>query len=76
MSGSTGGDPFGGSFDRDPPEVAQLRERRTVALTGQLDDAAATTVAAELMALDATGLTRASRPAGRLRRAERSRPRS
>ena len=34
---------------------AQLWERRTVALTGALDDAVATTVAAELMALDAAG---------------------
>jgi ATP-dependent Clp protease protease subunit len=34
---------------------AQLWERRTVALTGRLDDAAATTAAAELMALDAGG---------------------
>jgi ATP-dependent Clp protease protease subunit len=52
-----GADPFGGALDRDPAEWvrAQLWERRTVALTGQLDDAAATRVAAELMALDAAG---------------------
>lgn len=52
-----GGDPFGGSFDRDPAEWmrAQLWERRVVALTGQLDDESATRVAAELMALDAGG---------------------
>ncbi len=52
-----GTDPFGGPLDRDPAEWmrAQLRERRTVALTGVLDDRAATNAAAELMAFDAGG---------------------
>ena len=51
------GDPFGGSTQRDPAEWmrAQLWERRTIALTGALDDALASTVAAGLMALDADG---------------------
>jgi ATP-dependent Clp protease protease subunit len=56
-----GSDPFGrgfgGSFERDAAEWmrAQLWERRVVALVGRLDDTSATTVAAELMALDAGG---------------------
>jgi ATP-dependent Clp protease, protease subunit len=52
-----GTDPFGGALDRDPAEWmrAQLWERRTVALTGRLDHAAVTRVAAELMTLDAAG---------------------
>lgn len=52
-----GTDPFGSPLDRDPAEWmrAQLWERRTVALTGVLDDRAATTAAAELMSLDASG---------------------
>jgi ATP-dependent Clp protease protease subunit len=51
------GDPFSRSMDRDPADWlrAQLWERRTVALTGALDGALASTVAAELMALDAEG---------------------
>jgi ATP-dependent Clp protease, protease subunit len=51
------GDAFRLSFDLDPGEMlrAQLRQRRVVALTGTLDDTAAMTVAAELMALDADG---------------------
>jgi ATP-dependent Clp protease protease subunit len=50
-------DPFGSPLDGDPAEWmrAQLWARRTVALTGTLDDANATRVAAELMALDASG---------------------
>lgn len=50
-------DPFESPLDRDPAEWmrTQLWERRTVALTGTLDDATATRVAAELMALDASG---------------------
>lgn len=52
-----GTDPFGSPLARDPAEWmrAQLWERRTVAITGALDDRAATTAAAELMALDAGG---------------------
>jgi len=52
-----GTDPFGSPLGRDPAEWmrAQLWERRTVALTGELDDRAATTAAAELMSLDASG---------------------
>jgi ATP-dependent Clp protease protease subunit len=52
-----GSDPFGSPLDRDPAEWmrAQLLERRTVALTGALDGRAATTAAAELMSLDASG---------------------
>lgn len=52
-----GTDPFGSPLDRDPAEWmrAQLWERRTVAITGALDDRAATTAAAELMTLDASG---------------------
>jgi len=52
-----GSDPFGSPLDRDPAEWmrAQLWERRTVALTGTVDDVAATRVAAELMSLDAGG---------------------
>jgi ATP-dependent Clp protease protease subunit len=50
-------DPFHGSPERDPADWlrAQLWERRTVALTGTLDDALASTVAAGLMALDSEG---------------------
>ena len=50
-------DPFGSPLDGDPAEWmrAQLWARRTVALTGTLDDENATRVAAELMALDASG---------------------
>jgi ATP-dependent Clp protease protease subunit len=52
-----GTDPFGSPLDRDPADWmrAQLWERRTVALTGVLDDRAATAAAAELMSLDASG---------------------
>lgn len=52
-----GRDPFGSPLDRDPAEWmrAQLWERRVVAVTGALDDAGATRVAAELMSLDASG---------------------
>ncbi len=51
------GDPFGSPAERDPAEWmrAQLWARRTIALTGTLDDALASTVAAGLMALDADG---------------------
>jgi ATP-dependent Clp protease protease subunit len=50
-------DPFGGELSHDPAEWvrAQLRERRVVAVTGSLDEALASMVAAELMTLDATG---------------------
>jgi ATP-dependent Clp protease protease subunit len=50
-------DPFGSPLEGNPAEWmrARLWERRIVALTGTLDDAAATRVAAELMALDASG---------------------
>jgi ATP-dependent Clp protease protease subunit len=50
-------DPFGSPLSGDPADWmrAQLWERRTVALTGTLDDANATRVAAELMTLDASG---------------------
>ncbi|MGZ6966745.1 MAG: ATP-dependent Clp protease proteolytic subunit [Acidimicrobiia bacterium] len=52
-----GADPFGSPLDRDPAEWvrAQLWERRVVALTGWLDESAATAIAAELMSLDAGG---------------------
>ena len=52
-----GRDPFGGPLEHDPAEWvrAQLRGRRVVTLTGRLDDALASMVAAELMALDADG---------------------
>lgn len=57
VSPGSGTDPFGRRLDRDPAEWmrAQLWERRTVAITGVLDDRAATTAAAELMSLDAAG---------------------
>jgi ATP-dependent Clp protease protease subunit len=50
-------DPFGSPLGEDPADWmrAQLWERRIVALTGTLDEANATRVAAELMALDASG---------------------
>ncbi len=50
-------DPFGSPLEGDPSEWmrSQLWSRRTVALTGTLDAANATRVAAELMALDASG---------------------
>ncbi|HEY3721721.1 MAG TPA: ATP-dependent Clp protease proteolytic subunit [Acidimicrobiia bacterium] len=53
----TGRDPFGGPLDQDPADWvrAHLRGRRIVTLTGRLDDALASMVAAELMALDADG---------------------
>ena len=51
-------DPFGSPLDRDPRSgcARSSGSGATVALTGELDDAAATTAAAaELMALDAAG---------------------